>query len=199
MEARTETLPGPRVIAPEIAASYGRAVSTVQQQWMTNEHWPPVVGKRGRWNEYDAAEVAAVVSEHFVREYQGAGHPDDLLTVAEIAEYTGLSGGTIRADISRGRIRRDPDDHTDGVKRWKRSTIDAAMEGRRRYTRPSEPAAPADTELVIRITVPAAASDDSQPWAAQLLEQLAPLDARVRRSGGTIRITADGRNITSEA
>ncbi|WP_327105879.1 hypothetical protein [Nonomuraea glycinis] len=31
------------------------------------------------------------------------GDPDDLLTIADITDYTGLKRGTINADISRGR------------------------------------------------------------------------------------------------
>lgn len=123
------------LIAPEIAARYGRELSTVQRQWMVRPDWPTPIGKRGRWNLYDAAAVDAVVRANFVRTVERRGDPDDLLTVAEIAEYTGLSPATIRADISRGRIKREPDDNEHGVKRWRRATVDAAMAGRRRYSR----------------------------------------------------------------
>ncbi|MDE1672688.1 helix-turn-helix transcriptional regulator [Nocardia gipuzkoensis] len=122
------------VIASEIAEKYGRTVSTVQRQWMTHAKWPDPTGKRGHWNEYDPAEVDSVVRRHFLRATATTGGPDDLLTVAQIAEYTGLAEATIRADISRKRIPREPDDHK-GAKRWKRSTIDAAMASRRRYSR----------------------------------------------------------------
>ncbi|WP_280246720.1 hypothetical protein [Nocardia abscessus] len=136
----TETAPDHAaggIIAPEIAARYGRELSTIQRQWMVRPEWPASIGKRGRWNEYDAAEVEQVVRAHFVRAATPAseGGPDDLLTVAQIAEYTGLAEATVRADISRGRINRQADDDSEGVKRWRRSTIDAAMRGRRRYAR----------------------------------------------------------------
>lgn len=122
------------ITAPEIAAKYGRTLSTVQRQWMVREEFPAPIGKRGRWNAYDPAAVDAAVRAHFVRTVAPTGDPDELLTQVEIAEVTGLSPGTIRSDISRGRIGK-PDDETDGVKKWKRSTITAAMAGRRRYSR----------------------------------------------------------------
>jgi predicted DNA-binding transcriptional regulator AlpA len=133
MVARSKNETPGRVIAPEIAERYGRELSTVQRQWMASSVWPAAVGKRGRWNVFDADAVDRIVREHFIRPTATAGRPDDLLTVAEIAEYTGLSASTIRSDISRGRIQRDPDDESDGVKRWRRATIDAAMAGRQRY------------------------------------------------------------------
>lgn len=120
------------ITAPEIAAKYGRTLSTVQRQWMVRPDFPAPIGKRGRWNAYDPAAVDAAVRAHFVRTVEPTGDPDELLTQIEIAAVTGLSPSTIRADISRGRIG-EPDDETDGVKRWKRSTITEAMAGRRRY------------------------------------------------------------------
>lgn len=134
MVARTQpNTPGPAdITAPEIAAKYGRTLSTVQRQWMVREEFPAPIGKRGRWNAYDPAAVDKAVRAHFVRTVAPVGDPDDLLTQVEIAEVTGLSASTIRADISRGRIG-EPDDEKEGVKRWKRSTIAAAMAGRRRY------------------------------------------------------------------
>nr|WTA71267.1 hypothetical protein OHB51_35320 [Micromonospora sp. NBC_00855] len=134
MVARTRrNTPDPTdITAPEIAAKYGRTLSTVQRQWMVREEFPAPIGKRGRWNAYDPAAVDEAVRAHFVRAVAPVGDPDDLLTQVEIAEVTGLSASTIRADISRGRIGK-PDDENEGVKRWKRSTIAAAMAGRRRY------------------------------------------------------------------
>lgn len=125
-----------RLTAPEIAERYGRSVSTIQTKWTQRDEWPAPVGRRGKWKEYDAAEVADVVQRLYGRE--GAttkGKPGDLLTVAEIAAYTGLSASTVRADISRGRIKHEPDDESTGVKRWRRDTIDAAMATRRGYRR----------------------------------------------------------------
>ncbi|MFF2553321.1 helix-turn-helix transcriptional regulator [Nocardia sp. NPDC058058] len=189
-----QATPNRRVIAREIADAYGRAVTTVQQQWMTSDLWPPVVGKRGRWHEYDFADVDAVVREHFLRDHQVGGNPDDLLTIAEISEYTGLAPATVRADISRGRIKRDPDDYADGVKRWKRSTIEAAMKGRRKYSRPPESATPTDIEIGVRITVPAAVFDNYQPLVGQLVELLGSFSERLREEGGSLEITTAGQD-----
>ncbi|MFF4989615.1 helix-turn-helix transcriptional regulator [Streptosporangium saharense] len=131
-----------RIIAPEIAAKYGRAVTTVTNTWRRHPEWPEPVGRRGRWVEYNATEVDEVVRRLFVREELPAeGRPDDLLTIAEIVEYTGLKRSTIDADISRGRIL-PPDEVKHGVKRWRRSTIDSVMKGRRGYRRAEAPEAP---------------------------------------------------------
>jgi hypothetical protein len=124
-----------RVIAPEIAELYGRALDTVKETWRKHPDWPAPVGRRGRWAEYDAAAVDELVRRVFLREpAPPVGDPDDLLTVADIAEYTGLARGTIAADISRARWR-DPDEDEHGVKRWRRSTVDEIMRGRRGYHR----------------------------------------------------------------
>lgn len=124
-----------RLTAPEIAERYGRALSTIQTNWTQRDEWPAPVGRRGKWKEYDAAEVAAVVKRLYGREGNtGKGKPGDLLTVAEIADYTGLAASTVRADVSRGRIGA-ADDESTGVKKWRRDTIDAAMATRRGYRR----------------------------------------------------------------
>jgi hypothetical protein len=130
--------PGEKLIAPEIASRYDRAVTTVQKLWMPRAEWPAPVGRRGRWNEYDATEVEQAVRAHFLREEApAAGDPDDLLTVNEIAEYLELAPGTVRADISRGRLQLGEPDDSAGAKRWRRRTVDAAAEGRRAYRRRS--------------------------------------------------------------
>jgi hypothetical protein len=125
----------PGIIAPEIAERYGAPLATVQRAWKVHPEWPAPIGKRGRWAEYDADAVDEAVRRLFRRApLAGQGHPEDELTVADIAAYTGLSESTVRSDISRGRLpRRDVE--RDGVKLWKRKTIDAAMTGRRRYQR----------------------------------------------------------------
>lgn len=128
------------IIAPEIAELYGRALTTVTGTWRNHPDWPAPVGRRGRYVEYDRAAVDAVVRAHFLRETpESTGDPDDLLTIADIVEHTGLKRGTVDADISRGRMP-PPDDTKDGVKRWRRATIDTAMQGRRGYHRRATPA-----------------------------------------------------------
>lgn len=121
------------MIAPELAEKYGRSLATVRR-WMTSDVWPTHSGKRGRWLEFDPAVVDEVYREHFGREVTSKGDPDELLTQSQIAEHTGLAPGTVRADISRGRLG-EPDEDENGVKRWKRSTIDGTMAGRRTYHR----------------------------------------------------------------
>ncbi|NJP93926.1 hypothetical protein HCN51_31580 [Nonomuraea sp. FMUSA5-5] len=130
-----------RIIAPEIAERYGRALTTVTGTWRNHPEWPKPVGRRGRWAEYDADQVDAVVRGHLLRTPPApAANPDELLTIAQIVEVTGLKRGTIDGDISRGRWP-EPDDQEYGVKRWKRGTVDQVMAGRRGYRRraPEEP------------------------------------------------------------
>ena len=129
-----------RLIAPEIAARYKRPLTTVQTEWMPDPAWPAAAGKRGRWKEYDAAEVAAAVQAITERPQLAGGDPGDLLTIAQAAAHAGISPSTIRADLSRGRWPA-PDDKEHGVKRWKRSTVNRVMEGRRQYRRRSAPLA----------------------------------------------------------
>jgi len=121
-----------RLIIPEIAQKYDRTPGTIRTQWVPHPAWPAAAGKRGRYKEYDAAEVAAAVATIAGRTPLPDGDPDELLDVARIAAETGLSGSTIRSDISRGRWPA-PDDTEHGVHRWKRSTVASTMKGRRRY------------------------------------------------------------------
>src|ERR1039457_2065952 len=129
-----------RLIAPEVAARYGRPLTTIQTEWMPDPAWPAAIGKRGRWNEYDAAEVAAAVQAITGRPQLPEGDPDELLDIGQAAAHAGISPSTIRADLSRGRWPA-PDDGKHGVKRWKRSTVTTVMEGRRQYRRRSAPLA----------------------------------------------------------
>jgi len=122
------------VIIPEIAERYGRSPATIQKHWTRHPEWPEPIGRRGRWLEYDADAVDKVVHRLFIRTTGTDGSPDDLLTVAEIAEYTGLKPTTIRSDISRGRWP-EPDEVAHGVKLWRRATVDAVMAHRRIYPR----------------------------------------------------------------
>ncbi|WP_433661139.1 helix-turn-helix transcriptional regulator [Nocardia sp. CA-128927] len=126
----------PRWIAPEIAQRYGRALTTVQKVWMVKPAWPAPAGRRGHWNEYLAADVEAAIGPvPAATETPGApGDPDELLTISQIAVYTGKARGTIAAYVSRGQYP-DPDEDADGVKRWRRATVDADLTGRRGYLR----------------------------------------------------------------
>ncbi|RBQ22168.1 hypothetical protein DP939_02415 [Spongiactinospora rosea] len=128
-------VPAPGIIAPEIAEKYDRALTTVQKTWTRHPDWPKPRGRRGRWAEYDADAVDKLVRRVFLRAAPVAeGRPDDLLTIAQIADHTGLARGTIDADISRGRWPA-PDEIEHGVKRWRRSTVNSALGKRRGYHR----------------------------------------------------------------
>lgn len=122
-----------RLILPEIARRYGRPLATVRTAWAADPAWPAPCGKRGRYNEYDAAAVDAAVQSITGRP-QLDGDGAELLTFDQIAEATGLAAATIRSDLSRGRWPA-PDDTGDGVKRWRRSTVRSVMETRRAYRR----------------------------------------------------------------
>lgn len=126
------------VTAPEIAAKYNRALSTVQRQWKVAPDWPPAIGKRGKWSVYDEAAVDAVVRSWSGRPELAAageseaGGPNDLLTMKEISAYTGLAYSTVRADVSLGKFG-EPEPESGGVKRFRRSVVDEVMAARRRY------------------------------------------------------------------
>ncbi|WEH40784.1 hypothetical protein [Streptomyces sp. AM 2-1-1] len=120
----------------EIAARYGRAYNTLSAQWSRHPAWPDPIGKRGRAYVYDPAQVDAVVREHFVRE-DTTFEARRLYTTAEIAERTGISTGTIRADVSKGRW--PAPDTTEGrANLWSGATINTALAGRRSYRKSPE-------------------------------------------------------------
>lgn len=119
-----------RLAIPEIAERYGRSVKTVRS-WIASGGWPEKAGKRGRLDEYDAAEVEAAV-----RRILGRDIPDDgadtgeLLDMKAAAAEAGISYGTLRGYVSRGQWPA-PDDEGHGVKRWRRSTVREHMASRR--------------------------------------------------------------------
>jgi uncharacterized protein YjcR len=123
-----------RMIAPEIAETYGVNPHTVRTTWTQHPHWPAPAGKRGRYKEYDADAVAAFVREH-VERHAVELEPTRLYTAQDLeAAGVGITAATIRAYRSRGRWP-DPDNTDHGVNRWLGSTAAKALEGRRRYRR----------------------------------------------------------------
>ncbi|WP_405676892.1 hypothetical protein OG292_19820 [Streptomyces sp. NBC_01511] len=124
----------------EIAARHGRAYDTLRTVWSRHPAWPdPLPGKRGRSYVYDPAAVDQVIKDHFARDPVEL-EPRRLYTARQIAEATGISAGTIRADQAKTRAsgtRRwpAPDDTTGPAHRWYGKTVTAAVKKRRSYER----------------------------------------------------------------
>ncbi|NGO68536.1 hypothetical protein [Streptomyces boncukensis] len=118
----------------EIADRHGRSYDTVRKQWARHPDWPAPIGKRGRWHVYDSAAVDRVIGEHFARPAVQL-QPRRLYTAQQLEEAgAGITAGTIRADLSRGRWPQ-PDSTDDGVNRWYGTTATAALAQRRSYKR----------------------------------------------------------------
>ena len=121
----------------EIAVRHGRAYNTLRNQWARHPDWPAPVGKRGQAHAYDPAAVDAVIAKHFARTDAGL-EPRRLYTARELeAAGVGVTAGTIRADMTRGRWPA-PDDTEGGVNRWYGATATKALKGRRGYRRGEE-------------------------------------------------------------
>jgi predicted DNA-binding transcriptional regulator AlpA len=125
---------GENLTQPEIAARYGVSEATIRL-YRRQPQWPAPVGKRGRSQEYDAAEVDTAMRA-LSRAPIPNGDPDELLDARQAAAEADITPSALYADASRGRWP-EPDDEQHGAKRWKRSTIVAHMAGRRRYARGS--------------------------------------------------------------
>ncbi|MYW48868.1 hypothetical protein [Streptomyces sp. SID161] len=124
----------PGLITPEIAEQYGVSDHTVTKTWAQHPDWPAPVGKRGRYKEYAAADIADYVRKHVERQAVVL-EPERLYTAQQLEDAgIGIKAGTIRADLARGRWP-EPDDTEHGVNRWKGMTVMTAMTGRRVYRR----------------------------------------------------------------
>lgn len=122
--------PPPRVIPPEIAQQHGRSLHTVTKAWAQHPAWPASTGKRGRYKEYDAEQVAAFVRDHVDRPAVEL-EPDRLYTAQQLEDAgAGVKASTIRADRSRGRWP-VPDDDAHGVDRWYGRTAQAVLNARK--------------------------------------------------------------------
>ncbi|MEU7044951.1 hypothetical protein AB0A77_28385 [Streptomyces varsoviensis] len=128
-----------RETVSEIAARTGRPIETVRSTWARRADWPAATGKRGRWLEYDRAEVDQWLADHITRPAPVANLEADRLYTSQQLEAAGIgiSAGTIRADLSRGRWPK-PDDEADGVKRWTGKTALDAVKNRRGYRRKTD-------------------------------------------------------------
>lgn len=121
----------------EISAKYRISIDTVHR-WVRGPGWKDaVVGKRGAAKEYDAKIADDLVRERIwlppVEPEIPAGR---LLTLADIAEYTGISYEDVKhmaADVSgRGSVL-GPHDDVDGDRRmWRRETVDERVRGRQK-------------------------------------------------------------------
>lgn len=120
----------------EIAAKYERSVSTIRQQWATHPDWPKPIGKRGRLLEFSVDQVHALAVAHFLPPLPPEGDPDELLTLAEIAERTGKPLSTLesyahrKGDTEHKHWPRSV--HRRGVRYWIWGDVAAHLAGRRR-------------------------------------------------------------------
>ncbi|MBK3630526.1 hypothetical protein JHN59_38170 [Streptomyces sp. MBT49] len=127
-----------RLITPEIADLYDVSPHTVTKSWARHSAWPAPVDKRGRYKEYDAHDVERFVRDHVQRAAVDL-EPTRLYTAPELeAAGIGITAGTIRADLTRGRWPA-PDRTEHGVNQWLGSTAAQALAGRRGYRRSAQP------------------------------------------------------------
>lgn len=81
----------------DIANRYGRSRSTIVNTWATHDSWPDPVDKRGRSLLFNADDVARAVTQ--IQNPLGTsldgGDFDELLTLREISDITGLAVGTL--------------------------------------------------------------------------------------------------------
>lgn len=121
----------------EIAARHGRAYNTLRTVWSRHPDWPAPLGRRGRSYVYDPADVDTVIAEHFERDTVKL-EPRRLYTARQIAEATGISAATVRADQAKTRADGTPrwpapDDTSGPANRWYGKTVKNAVANRRSY------------------------------------------------------------------
>jgi hypothetical protein len=115
----------------EIAARYSRAEKTIENRWARHPEWPEPIGKRGQAYVYDPAAVDRVVAEHLARPAVDL-EPHREYTAAEIEAATGISAGTVRAEVSKGRWPA-PDGRRGRANVWLGTTVLGAVEKRQAY------------------------------------------------------------------
>lgn len=123
------------VTVADIARLYRRTVRVVREKWVNTDQWRSTVrsvGKRGKWTLYDAEDVEAFARGRVWLPPRETGVPAGrLLDQSAIAEYTGIDISAVWSDVSRGRLG-EPDEDRDGVRRWRRSTVDERLWARQR-------------------------------------------------------------------
>lgn len=118
------------VTAADIAERYRRSESRVRSYWIPHPDWRDRVRVLGRTENgaplYHAGDVHELLRDWvWLPPADPNIPPERLLTLREVAEYTGISYGTVRSDESKGKLG-PPDDVREGVRRWRRDTIDNA-------------------------------------------------------------------------
>lgn len=127
----------PGMTVREIAAKYEVSLDTAHR-WVRGPGWQEaVVGMRGPAKEYHPKRVDELVRERiWLPPVQTSIPADQLLTLIEIAKYTGIAYDDVRhmaAEVSgRGSVLGDPD-ALDGDRRmWRRQTVDERVRGRQK-------------------------------------------------------------------
>lgn len=122
----------------EIAARYQVSLDTVHR-WVRSPRWQQaVVGMRGVAKEYDPQQVDELVRERiWLPPEQPTIPKDKLLTMEEIADYTGIPYRDVKhmaANVTgRGSVLGRHDDvNEDHSRMWKRSTVDERVRGRQK-------------------------------------------------------------------
>ncbi len=121
----------------DIAAKYGVSPDGVAT-WTLRPEWKKrvrVIGTLGRANEYHPKDVDALVREWMWLPPTQTNIPrGQLLTLKEIAEYTGIGYATVRSDAvgSEERPSRlgEPDDVQGRARLWRRETVDKRYRGK---------------------------------------------------------------------
>jgi transposase len=130
------TTPRPGLTYDEIAQRYGRSLSTIKQTWAKHPNWPAPIGKRGRALEFDADQVHALAVAEFLPPPPPEGDPDELLTLAEIADRIGQPLATLegyahrRSDAEHKHWPRSV--HRHGVRYWIWGDVADHLAARRR-------------------------------------------------------------------
>lgn len=129
-------MPRETLTRPEIAERYGvtqRAVTRWVDRHL-NPDFPPVVGRRGHANVYDAAAVDDWVRPRLPKPLPEPTPGDPLLTAEQVAALADVEADTIAIDVHRGRFPA-PDSEHDGEPVWRESTALDALRRRRTYLR----------------------------------------------------------------